>query len=469
MSALPSSLGNVATIEELSERLDASLMEDVATRWVPDVIADADLCAAAQEHSVTLGREDALRVEVPAGGRKRVVWQLSGRALCRLHEATNELRLVSDGLLHPHVCGYRSGAEPGGAYSDEYRRFRALTESLSEENNLVLTTDVSRFFADLDFDLVSPAMVGLLGRDTWAAVARLLDELQTIGVNELPAGYADARLIANLALASVDRAIPKEFTRWVDDYRIFVNDEDEARNVLSIIDERLGMVGLSRSREKTRLEPVADFKSRRLGRPLDSVYHPHDDSPAETCAALRTVLVDGMSRKDRRLIRFALPRMREIGDDFGVPLVLEWLRTDSTDAPRIVDYVSAFVGDDQVQRAIEALLEEWDPWTLARVAPLFAAFVPSAVAWDAIDRIVTNTDLPVSTRELYVRISAMHGSLRHSVFKLESDWLPVRTAVASLLDMGDPDAAQRVSGNSGFFECLSRLGSLPAPSPRSIL
>jgi Reverse transcriptase (RNA-dependent DNA polymerase) len=463
--------GNLRTVTNTQiSTLAQSLEEDVATRWVPDVIADADLCVTERPRRWLLTADDALRVEVPKrSGTSRTVWQLSGRALANLHEETAALRRVSDSLLHPHVCGYRSGAEAGSTYSDEYQRYRRLSAALAAESRFVLSTDVSRFFSDLDFDLLAPVMQGLVGHTAWSNVERLFIGLRHIGVEKLPAGYADARLIANLALTVVDAVIPHEFTRWVDDYRIFLNDESEADAAVDLIDRTLASLGLSRSREKTRLESVEEFTSRRLGRPLDSVYHPQDDSVEQTCSALRTVLIDGLANNDRRLVRFALPRMREMNDDFGVPLVIQWLLNDSTDAPRIVDYLSAFVNQDGVRIGLERILAMSDAWTLARIAPLFASFMPSDSAWDEIDRIVGDTALPVATRGLFVRISAIHGVMRRSIVDLESDWLPTRTAVAALLDLGDAEGARAVSGTSGHFECLGGLEELPVPSARSIL
>lgn len=451
-----------------TQALAQQLSEDLRTRWVPDVIRDVDLGKHRFEQERALDREDASTLQVPKGdGGLRTVWQLSTNAIEHLHQSTSDFRDISEASLHSHVCGYRSGAD-GETYQNEYQRFKQISQGLSESSRITVSTDVSKFFASVQPDLISDLMLSRFG-SSWCQSSSFLTELENIGVSHLPAGYADARLIANMILSFVDEAIPYGFTRWVDDYRVFVDSEEQANNALTIMSERLSILGLRLSTEKTLIQSVDTFSNSRLGKSLDSVYHPDDDSPEATNMALRTVFINGMGTEDRRLIRFALPRMKTTGDSFAIEHSLGMLARGSIDTPRIVDYLSAFTGIEIVQKGVEDLLSESTPWILGRLAPLFSDFAPSPAAWDKIRSIMQDPQIPGVVRELYLRVTALHGRLDDVETFIDEPWCTVRTRVAVLTDLSLDSRAFIQSGSSGYYELFKELGPLPAPSASSIL
>lgn len=450
------------------------LAEDLATRWVPDVVADADIQEAVLRPGVSA--HDVRMVDVPrASGPARRVPVLSGSALGALRKAVEPLRRVGDQVLDPAVCGYRTGATGGVSYSDEYRRFRAFTEALGDESSWVVVADVKNFF-----DSVSPETVRRSLGDEFGdteALNHLLREFHVLGVAGLPAGYGDARLIANAVLAPADRALDVPFTRWVDDYRIFAASRSEAERALGRMRERLGDLGLALNESKLEITSTREYRSVRHGVPLDSVYHPQDEPQGVVRAALRSVFLTAAAVGDRRRLRFALPRLAQEGDGIAVDYALQALRGNSIDAPRLVHYLSAFVSVTDVADALRSL--SLDPtvsdWVLMRSIPLLYRIDLDRDFLDEISRRVAATDSPLYWG-LMLRLLAINE--HPSVPKLMAQRVPIPDPRAGASIFADSGVGSSEIFNSPAAETVLLAwegglrdgpGAFPLPKVESLL
>lgn len=329
------------------------LTEDLATRWVPDALADVDLGEAIMDPRIA--QEDVRFADVPrADGGSRRAPVLSGSALSALRCAVEPLRRISDEVLDPAVCGYRVGATGDVSYSEEYRRFRAFAEALGEESSWVVVADVRNFF-----DSVSSHAVRLSLRHGFESAIEptvdVINQLRGRGVAGLPAGYGDARLIANAVLAPVDRALRAPFTRWIDDYRVFASTRAEADDVVRSLRNALGVLGLRLNDAKLEVMPTLEYRRARHGVPLDSVYHPQDEPGNVVRTALRSVFISAVSTGDRRQLRFVLPRLAQELDPVAIGYALAALQANGIEAPRLVHYLSAFLSDAAVAARIRDL------------------------------------------------------------------------------------------------------------------
>jgi hypothetical protein len=451
------------------------LAEDLATRWVPDVLADVDLGQAILDPRIT--QEDVRLADVPRvdGGVRRAP-VLSGSALSALRSAVQPLRQISDEVLDPAVCGYRVGATGDVSYSEEYRRFRAFAEALSEESSWVVVADVSNFF-----DSVSPHAVRLALRHDFEPaiepIVDLLHQLRGRGVAGLPAGYGDARLIANAVLAPVDRALGAPFTRWIDDYRIFASTRAEADGVVRSLRNALGQLDLRLKDAKLEVMPTLEYRRTRHGVPLDSVYHPQDEPENAVRAALRSVFISAVSTGDRRRLRFVLPRLAQELDPAAIDYAFAALRANSIDAPRLVHYLSVFVSDAAVAARIRAL--SIDPavsnWVLMRIVPLLCRIDLDDGALSTISSRAATTDSALLWG-LLIRLLAVH---RHTatldLLSRPEGVRDHRAAAAAFIDLGSevPDSMQ-TPATEATVRALERravddTGGAPLPKVESLL
>jgi hypothetical protein len=199
------------------------LREDRLTAWVPDVMAYVDDTVVANDPKVWEAKSVAWPVRIPKfGGGEIRAWNLTPTIHRLLYESVAGLRDLVDGVLAPGVCGYRRGADASRYYADEYRRFQEFTAGESESAAYVVFADVQRFFEHLPLRFIADEVDKIAGQAVAAPLRHILGILASVGVATLPAGYADMRMLANLFLAGVDKQVPVSFTRWVDDYRLFV-------------------------------------------------------------------------------------------------------------------------------------------------------------------------------------------------------------------------------------------------------
>ena len=452
-----------------AQSLAVDLREDLDTRWVPDVLADADLVGQLQRPR--LDQDDVAMIQVPKPSHgSRAVPMLSGSAMSFMRQAIRPVRSIAEAVLQPTVCGYRNGASGDVSYSDEYRRFREMSAALADDHLYISTADITNFFDSVDHSRVRTALVGTLG-DIWQSVDHFLEKIASLGVKGLPAGYGDSRMLANLILAEADKGIGVPFVRWVDDYRIFTNSPSEADAAIRRLAISLAPLGLHLNQSKSKTMTTREFLHRHLGKSLDSVYHPQDEPGPSVQANLRSVFLAAMAESDRRRLRFVLPRMAAQRDNFAVTFSLDALRQATVDAPRIVAYLANFLDDERVCGSIsDIMLHEIaeEDWTLSRLTPLLVRVPLSSSVIDRAFNKVMSTDSPI-VWGLMLRVLSAHRRTDLTLDALSSQILDPRAAVAACfdIDIPVPDVLEHRAGPT--VQSLAKIGAAPLPRVQSLL
>ena len=173
------------------------------------------------------------------------------------------------------VFSYRfvKPAEDGGIF-DPNVNWRAFVEKAQEVASqktagdsavypYVLVCDISDFYSRIYHHRVENALKWLKTKPE--TVKRILDILQVFSGTVsygLPVGGPASRLLAELALNSVDKLLRGEgirFCRFVDDYRIFCESKEDAYQRLIFLSEMLFNEGLSLQKNKTRILTAKEF------------------------------------------------------------------------------------------------------------------------------------------------------------------------------------------------------------------
>jgi hypothetical protein len=441
--------------------------EDLRASWVPDVLAwaDAELRLGDASGATSMQAIEWIPVPKPDGTSFRaplipLPW------LAVLSRAVEPLKDAAADVLAPTVCGYRRGAEPGAAYSAEHRRFTEIVRAEAAESAFVVSADVRRFFAATSWATVMGACARALPSASTAPLGEAVDGFQRAGLTHLPAGYADARFLANIVLIEADRAIGLPFARWVDDYRIFAPNQEAADAALGRLAEALAQLGLMLNVAKARRQPAMEYLDS-CGASFTSVYHPEFEASEVVRAALRTVFLNAAPdpRAHRRSLRFVLPRLAAEGDEIAVEWALEAFGTTPWEAPRLVAYLAAFAENPAVRSGVKEhlllALRLDDVWLATRLAALACSTGIPDDAVDAVAGALTTTESPALWGCL-LRALALAGEREAVVQELQRRVLDPRGAVGACADLG-------LRGVLDFTEEMERtahaLGGRPAPPP----
>lgn len=237
----------------IEERLDKLRSEVLSYQW--DVLSIADM----------------LNFRVPKGLEK----EPRPMSLCRLED-----QILATALLqvkgkqhniarHPRSYAYRLSSEKKGEYlyepwPDLHDKFLGAACSVADKNPFyqVILTDLSSYYTDI----VQSKLFELAEREMRLCRSRCSDLAQELisrdcGVQRygcgIPQGHLVSGAMANLCLAEVDELFGPgnewgiEYFRYVDDM-IFVYPPDiDANFVLTLLDEKLAALGLTRSEHKT--------------------------------------------------------------------------------------------------------------------------------------------------------------------------------------------------------------------------
>ncbi|MCL8251365.1 RNA-directed DNA polymerase [Aeromicrobium fastidiosum] len=371
-----------------------------------------------------------------------------------------------DAALAPGVCGYRFGAEAGLSYSSEHRRFQQFAKGEAEGAGFVVIADVAKFFRGSSWTVVLDSVDRLVGgKASTSELNEFARSAERSGLNHLPAGYADARFLSNVVLSATDELIPNSFARWVDDYRIFVDTEDEAATAVESLQVGLRTAGLSLNAAKLRVIPASLFPTMK-GVPLESVYHPEVESAEDVRSSLRSVFWNAASdpTANRRSIRFVLPRLAEQRDDVAVDWALAVLPQMPWEAPRICSYLAAFVNAEvsaSVERQLIGALETKSTWTATRLSALAATAGVSKSAANVIAEAMKSVRSPALWSLLLRSLSLSgHSTEVHQV--VSRGVTDPRGALAALRDI---DADDSFLDQTNLLPTREALAAGPAPAP----
>ncbi len=138
-----------------------------------------------------------------------------------------------------------------------YATFRNASKNLSSKKKFTrkIITDISGFYDRINIHRIESQLLSIgCNKDS---VSKLNDLLLTWNSRDsygLPVGNNASRILAEAALIDIDRYLLSQnitFVRFVDDFRIFAADIDEAAYLLQLLQARLAEDGLTLNSEKT--------------------------------------------------------------------------------------------------------------------------------------------------------------------------------------------------------------------------
>lgn len=134
----------------------------------------------------------------------------------------------------------------------------------NEHVKAVIETDISDFYSRINFHRLENSLAN--AANNHGAVRYIKKSIKKIRMRQsfgLPIGGSASRLLAELALSDIDHALSKEgifATRFVDDFRIFLNDEQDPSTVLGFLAHHLGTnEGLTLNEAKTKIHSRSAF------------------------------------------------------------------------------------------------------------------------------------------------------------------------------------------------------------------
>jgi len=189
----------------------------------------------------------------------------------------------------------------GDRLFDRDRTWRAYREStladewLKNENGVVIQTDISNFYEHIYHHRLENCVKDLFGEDSTVAVQidRFLSKFSSGRSFGLPVGGQCSRILAEVMMSPIDKMLSAEDIRWhryVDDFTIMANSQEDAYRSLAVLSHALADYGLSLNRTKTtilRSKHYLDYVNTQLGnsqeernilREVDLHFDPYSDT-----------------------------------------------------------------------------------------------------------------------------------------------------------------------------------------------
>lgn len=173
-----------------------------------------------------------------------------------------------DEQFHPHSYGYRP-------MKSAHEALKAVQQNCMEKD-WVIDMDISKFFDEIDHELMLKAVEHILPEQSWIKlyVKRWLEmpvvevdgTVKSKGGKGTPQGGVISPILANLYLHyTLDKWLERKyptvsFVRYADDVVVHCNSKQQAEQVLESIKERLREVKLSIKESKTRIAYCKDYR-----------------------------------------------------------------------------------------------------------------------------------------------------------------------------------------------------------------
>lgn len=168
---------------------------------------------------------------------------------------------------------YKYDKNTGFIFNTNYTltSFRHQTKFLShlKTTSIIVSCDIANFYERLNLHRLENSLLSI-GCDK--KIVALINELLLFWSGRdsygLPVGSNASRILAEASLIGVDNYLESnniKFIRFVDDYKLFAKDANEAHYWLSLLIDRLDQEGLSINMHKTKIElkpDILDFKEK---------------------------------------------------------------------------------------------------------------------------------------------------------------------------------------------------------------
>jgi len=185
-----------------------------------------------------------------------------------------------------------------------YREATLADGALKKDGAVIVQTDISSFYEHIYHHRLENCINDLFSENSTVAVQidRLLSKFASGRSFGLPVGGQCARILAELLMTSVDQILSAKGITWhryVDDFVLITESQEDAYRALSILSHALADYGLSLNRSKTTIlsaKHYNDYINTQLGgaddeskalREIDLHFDPYSDSPDENYNALQ--------------------------------------------------------------------------------------------------------------------------------------------------------------------------------------
>lgn len=166
------------------------------------------------------------------------------------------------------VYSYRYAPDMPNLFApDGWANFELRSRELSTRHKYVVQTDISDFYGRTYHHRLENALGDSCSGPAPKQIIKILTKLSDGASYGLPVGGPAARILAEATLDRVDRLLEAssasfEWCRYVDDYRIFVDDLASAHRAIGFLSEKLhANLGLSLQKSKTRILPMEEYRS----------------------------------------------------------------------------------------------------------------------------------------------------------------------------------------------------------------
>lgn len=156
---------------------------------------------------------------------------------------------------------YRYVANGKGLFDREksWRAYREATLSdkdLKKEGAIVVQTDISNFYEHIYQHRIENCIPDLFPNNPTVSIqiSRLLSKLASGRSFGIPVGGQCSRILAELLMTSIDQKLCEERITWhryVDDFVLIAESQEDAYNSLSVLSHILADYGLSLNKSKT--------------------------------------------------------------------------------------------------------------------------------------------------------------------------------------------------------------------------
>jgi hypothetical protein len=166
---------------------------------------------------------------------------------------------------HVHSYRFDSDEESESLFKSEYNWHRFMVESYgrAHSSNFVVITDISEFYRRIYHHRVENSLERVCTTNVPDKIIKLLSKFSMGTSYGVPVGGPAARIIAEMTLDQIDHLLLARgisFCRFVDDFHIFSESEQDAYKAIQVLSELLILnQGLNLQKSKTRILPSSEF------------------------------------------------------------------------------------------------------------------------------------------------------------------------------------------------------------------
>ena len=386
------------------------------------------------------------------------------------YEVRSKIESSRVGVGRRVACSYRVDATDDGrlfARSSGWNDYRGRSVDLAHQHAFALETDIADFYGSVSHEGLGDALCEAgVPEERVASLRRFLGAESQGAAEGLPVGPAASHLLAEACLSRVDRMLLARgyaFSRYVDDYRVFVDDRGAAVSVALALTEYLrDAYGLAIQDSKTTVGETTELLARRLVHPereadearersvqrfvadlrdegygADATNLADDHAGQTACRDLVELVGEAIDAEPIRFgtIRRALRRARSMHTTALQPVVLEHLRLLSPVLRDVCNYIGATFPDNERQaRSIGDRLIDYATTSDYKVCPYVQLWTlhtlcecPAASTYETVANLAEKAEDGLGVRP---------RALAATAFK-QPDWL--REHKAAAMDFGPWD------------------------------